>query len=740
LPRLRWLGYDLARLWSMDYSILLDKVREYLPPEKVSLVQAAYEFAARAHQGQVRKSGAPFVEHPLAVAVTLAELQLDAATLAAALLHDVVEDSGVPVEEVKSKFGPEVAGLVDAATKLSKVNWTLTPDHQTTPGQAPQAENLRKMLIAMAEDIRVVFIKLADRLHNMRTLDALPEDRRSAIAKETLEIFAPLAHRVGMWEVKWQLEDQAFRYLEPKEYHRIARLVAIRRAEREQLVNDVVKTVAMELEKAGVKAEVTGRPKHIYSIYQKTKKYAAIGKDFNDIHDLQAVRILVNDVSDCYKALGVIHGLWHPILEEFNDYIANPKDNGYQSLHTTVLVHGSTPLEMQIRTYEMHRIAEYGVAAHWRYKDRTARDRKFEDKMTWLRQLIEWQKELNVDQFVESVKTDIFTDQVFVFTPKGEVKALPRDATPLDFAYLIHTELGHRCIGAKVNGKLVPLNQKLSNGDIVEIMTTKGPKAPSFDWLNPDLGYLNTAHARSKVRQWFKKQEKSQNIARGRDLLEKELKRLGLGQIKPEEVAAQFGYASTDDFYEALGDGDISTRQIDIKLAAPAEGPKVAAEVMVPRKPSSGIQVLGVGDLLTNLARCCNPVPGDEIIGYVTRSAGVSVHRKDCRNIIHVREPERLISVEWGKAEDVYPVGIQISGWDRVGLLRDITNVIAEDRVNIIGVNTMERNDDTIVLNLVLEVKSMAQLTRLMSKTQAIRGVISVARSGAAGVNISQAS
>ncbi|MEW6142526.1 MAG: bifunctional (p)ppGpp synthetase/guanosine-3',5'-bis(diphosphate) 3'-pyrophosphohydrolase [Chloroflexota bacterium] len=724
----------------MNSSALLDKAREYLPPDKVTLVQAACDFAIRAHEGQVRKSGKPFVEHPLSVATTLAELQLDAATLAAAMLHDVVEDSGIPIEEVQSKFGQEVAGLVDAATKLSKVNWTLPAGSQTTPGQAPQAENLRKMLIAMAEDIRVVFIKLADRLHNMRTLNVLPEDRRRVIAKETLEIFAPLAHRVGMWEVKWQLEDLSFRYLEPREYHRIARRIAIRRAEREQLVNDVIKTVAEELEKVGVKAEVTGRPKHIYSIYEKTKKYAALGKDFNDIHDLQAVRILVDNVSDCYKALGVIHGLWHPILEEFNDYIANPKDNGYQSLHTTVLVHGSTPLEMQIRTYEMHRIAEYGVAAHWRYKDGEVRDLKFEEKMTWLRQLIDWQKELNIDQFMESVKTDIFTDQVFVFTPKGEIKALPRDATPLDFAYLIHTELGHRCIGAKVNGKLVPLNHILSNGDIVEIMTTKGPKAPSFDWLNADLGYLNTSHARTKVRQWFKKQEKSQNIERGRQLLEKELKRLGLGQMKTEEVASQFGYAVVDDFYEALGDGDISTRQIDIKLTASPEEPKVTAEAAAPKRPPSGIRVLGVGDLLTNLARCCNPVPGDEIIGYVTRSSGVSVHRKDCRNIIHVREPERLIGVEWAKGEEVYPVGIQVQGWERVGLLRDITNVIAEDKVNIIGVNVVEHNDETSTLNLVIEVRNMAQLVRLMSKTQAVRGVISVARSGDARVNISQAS
>jgi GTP pyrophosphokinase len=725
-------------LEKIDASALLEKAREFLPPDKLALVEAAYNFAAKAHEGQLRKSGTPFMEHPLAVATILAELQLDTPTLAAALLHDVVEDAGVKIEEIQSRFGPEVARLVDAATKLSRVQWTLSAEPQTTPGQAPQAENLRKMLIAMAEDIRVVFIKLADRLHNMRTLEALPDDRRQAISRETLEIFSPLAHRVGMWSVKWQLEDLSFRYLEPKEYHRIAKLVATRRAEREQFVTDVVRTVSEELTKAGVKADVTGRPKHIYSIYEKVKKYSAMGKDFNDIHDLQAVRVMVGNVTDCYKALGVIHGLWHPILEEFNDYIANPKDNGYQSLHTTVLVHGTTPLEMQIRTYEMHRIAEFGVAAHWRYKDSSAKDQNAEEKIAWLRQLIEWQKELKIDEFVESVKTDIFTDQVFVFTPKGEIKALPREATPLDFAYLIHTELGHRCIGAKINGKLSPLNQVLSNGDIVEIMTTKGPKAPSFDWLNPDLGYVNTSHARTKVRQWFKKQERSQNIERGRQLLDKELKRLSLTQLKPEEVAAKFEFPVVEDFLLALGSGDISTRQIDMKLVTPTEEPKVVTGMVVPRKPSSGIQVLGVGNLLTNLARCCNPVPGDEIMGYVTRTTGVSVHRRDCRNIIHVREPERLIGVEWGQVEEVYPAAIQVAGLDRVGLLRDITTVVAEDRVNIIGVNAMEHDDDTTTLNLMLEVKSMAQLTRLMSKLQAVKGILSVARGGDVKMNTDQ--
>jgi GTP pyrophosphokinase len=721
----------------MNFDELARRAREYLPPEKLPFLEEAYNFASKAHEGQFRKSGEPFLAHPVEVAATLADLQLDAATLAAALLHDVVEDSGIATEEIEKNFGAEVARLVDAATKLSKVSWRVREGPQTTPGQAPQAENLRKMLLAMAEDVRVVFIKLADRLHNMQTLEVLPEDRRRAIAQETLEIFAPLAHRFGMWEVKWQLEDLSFRYLEPKEYHRIAKLLQGRRTEREAFIKEVTGAVKVELEKAGIKAEVSGRPKHIYSVYQKTKKYAAQGKDFNDIHDLLAVRILVETVSDCYKALGVIHGLWHPMLEEFNDYIANPKPNGYQALHTAVLVKGTTPLEMQIRTFAMHRIAEYGVAAHWRYKEAAARDAQFEEKLAWLRQLIDWQRELNTEQFLESVKTDVFIDQVFVFTPKGEIKALPKEATPLDFAYLIHTDIGHRCIGAKVNGKLVSLNYQLKNGDIVEILTTKGPKAPSFDWLNQDLGYVNTSHAQAKVRQWFKKQERAQNVQRGRDLVDKELKRLGMGSLKPEEVAALFDMGSVDDFYQAVGCGDISTRQIALKLAVQPEAPKpAAAEIALPKKVSSGIQVLGVGDLLTHLARCCNPVPGDEIAGYVTRTAGVTVHRKDCRNIINAREPERLIGVDWGRVEDVYPVSVQVHGWDRVGLLRDITTVLAEDRVNIIGVNVVEHDDDTSTLHFVIEIKGMPQLTKLLSRIQGIRGVISVGRGGEVKVNV----
>jgi guanosine-3',5'-bis(diphosphate) 3'-pyrophosphohydrolase len=432
----------------MDPSPLFSKAKEYLPPEKLEIVEAAYQYAFSAHDGQKRKSGDPYLEHPLQTAITLASLQLDASTIAAALLHDVPEDCNIPISELEKKFGLEVSSLVDGVTKLSKVSWKRDT---TISSQESQAENLRKMLIAMAEDLRVVFIKLADRLHNMSTLSALPEERRRAIAQETLDIYAPLAHRLGIWQIKWQLEDYAFRSLEPIKYREIARMVAGRRTERESFIKNTTRTLREEMKKSGIQGEVTGRPKHIYSIYHKIKKYAAVGRNFGDIHDLFALRVLVNDVSDCYKILGVIHNLWHPVTDEFNDYIANPKENGYQSLHTTVLTQGTVPLEIQIRTYEMHRISEYGIAAHWRYKEGAKPDPHFEEKISWLRQVIDWQSSQDSEEFLESLKQDTFSDQVFVYTPKGEIKAFPKGATPLDFAYRIHTELGHRCIGGKVN-------------------------------------------------------------------------------------------------------------------------------------------------------------------------------------------------------------------------------------------------------------------------------------------------
>lgn len=719
----------------MEINSLIEKAREYLPPEKLTLVEAAYQFALTAHQGQVRKSGVPYLDHPVETATLLADLQLDASTLAAALLHDVVEDCGVSLAELETSFGSEIAKLVEAMTKLGRVLWRAGEETGAAPrhlaSRESQAENLRRMLIAMAEDLRVVFIKLADRLHNMRTLAALSPEKRRAIAQETLEIYAPLAHRLGIGTVKWQLEDLSFRYLEQRQYHQIARLVVSRRAQRESFVNEIIRVLSEELGKAGVDAEISGRPKHIYSIYQKMEKYQAQGKDFDDIHDLLAIRILADTVSDCYKALGVVHGLWHPLTEEFNDFIANPKDNGYQSLHTTVIYQGTTPLEIQIRTYDMHQIAEYGVAAHWRYKEGEKDSLHYEEKIAWLRQLIEWQRELSSEEFLESVKTDIFIDQVFVFTPKGEVKALPIGATPLDFAYRIHTELGHRCVGAKVNGKLVSLDYKLNNGDIVEIVVTKGTKAPSLDWLNPDLGYIKTSHAREKIRQWFKKQERAQNIERGKQLLEKEFRRLGMSLANSDEMARLFNFENSDDFLAAIGYGGITPHQIALKLAGEPEPPRKVSETLPPKTAAhSGIQVLGVGDLLTRLASCCQPLPGNEIIGYITRSHGVTIHRKDCRNIIDEKEKERLIGVNWGQVQQVYPVVVQIDAWDRVGLLRDISTVVAEEKVNIISINTMEYDVDTISIFLTVEIRNIPQLARLLSKINGVRSVISVTRKG----------
>jgi len=716
-----------GRQAGMQFSELKDKARRYLPPEKMAMVEDAYNFAAKAHEGQFRKSGEPYMEHPLQTALTLAELQLDASALAAALLHDVPENCGIPVTEIEARFGSEVSKLVDGTTRLGK----LSKPADDVAERESQARNLRKMLVAMAEDLRVVFIKLADRLPNMRPLDALPPEKRRVIARETLEIYAPLAHRLGIWELKWQLEDLSFRHLEPRRYRQIANLVAARRAQRESFIAQVIQLLKAEFDRVGLVAEVTGRPKHIYSIHRKMEKYAALGKRFDDIHDLLAIRVLVGTVPDCYSAVGVIHSLWHPLPDEFDDFIANPKPNGYQALHTAVMCLGTTPLEVQIRTHDMHYVDEYGVAAHWRYKEGEKEDVKFEQRIAWLRQLVDWHREFSgAEEFLESVKTDIFIDQVFVYTPKGEIKDLPKGATALDFAYRVHTELGHRCIGAKVNGRLVPLNYKLNNGDVVEIMAAKGDRGPSRDWLNPHLGYINTSHAREKIRQWFKKQERAENIERGREILDKELRRLGIKFSEREELARQFKYDSLGDFLAAIGYGGVSAHQIALKLAAQQEQPRVSAEVAAPRLPVSAVHVLGVGDLLTHLAQCCHPVPGDKIIGYVTRSRGVTIHRRDCHNVVHEVEKERLIPVEWGQTDAVYPASIQVEAWDRVGLVRDITAVVAEEKVNIASVSFNNHDDHTTSMFLTLETRGLAQLSRLMGRIEGVQGVISVARVG----------
>ena len=713
---------------NMSLAELIEKAKKYLPPEKLPLVEKAYAFAAKAHEGQVRKSGGAYIEHPLQVALILADQQFDTSTLAAALLHDVPENCDVSLDEIKANFGPEVAKLVDGTTKLGK----LSLHAPSTANRASHAESLRKMLVAMAADLRVVFIKLADRLHNMRTLKALSPEMQRSIAQETLEIYTPLAHRLGIWGLKWNLEDLSFRYLEPEKYRHVASLIAARRGQREEYIARIIKLLETELKRVGLHAEISGRPKHIYSIYQKMERYAALGKDFDDIYDLLALRILVGTISDCYNVLGVIHSLWRPVPGEFDDFIANPKPNGYQALHTAVISLGNVPLEVQIRTREMHHVAEYGVAAHWRYKEGEEKDLHFEERISWLRQLVDWHRELSgAEEFLESVKTDIFIDQVFVYTPKGEIIDLPKGATPLDFAYRVHTELGNRCIGAKVNGKLVPFNYQLGNGDAVEIVASKGDKGPSRDWLNPHLNYTKTSHARTKIRQWFSRQEREENIERGRELLEKEMRHLGIKPTEREALAKMFKYDSLDDFLAAIGYGGVSTHHIALKISAQQPPPTPKPEAAAPPKPpQSAIRVLGVENLATNLARCCHPVPGDRIIGYVTRSRGVTIHRKDCYNIVHEDEKERLISVEWEPTDSLFPINIMVESWDRVGLIRDITTIVAEEGLNINSMTVTSQDGHKVTQNFTLQAKDLSQLSRLMAKLDGIRGVIGVSRIG----------
>ncbi|HDN81081.1 MAG: GTP diphosphokinase [Chloroflexi bacterium] len=701
---------------------LLDSIRE---PEGRQLVSRAYELAKVAHEGQVRASGEPYIQHSLAVAHILSDLRLDPATIAAGLLHDVVEDTILDVDDIRAEFGEEVARLVDGVTKLEKMEKDRLQARELSRAYE-QAESIRKMFLAMVDDVRVVLIKLADRLHNMRTLGSLPEHKRRRIAQETLEIFAPLANRLGIWKIKWELEDLAFRYLEPDKYKEIAMKLDQRRKDRERYIAKVIETLQKRLKEAGIEAEITGRPKHIYSIYQKMKRK---NLDFNQIYDLHGVRIIVNDIKDCYAALGVVHSLWPPIPGEFDDYIATPKDNMYRSLHTAVVGPGGKPLEVQIRTYEMHRVAEYGIAAHWRYKEQAKRDVEFENKIAWLRQILEWRQEVtDAREFIDSLKSDFFQDRVYVFTPKGDVIDLPAGSTPIDFAYHIHTEIGHRCRGARVNGKIVPLDYQLKSGDQVEIITAKRG-GPSRDWLNPDLGYVKTSRARQKIRLWFKKQARAENIAQGRELLDKELKRLRI-DVDYEEVAQMFGYKSADDFLAAIGYGDIHPQQVATKLlqmeSQEEELPKPRPTV----RESPGVTVLGVGNLLTHLAKCCNPVPGDAIVGYVTKGRGISIHRADCPNILHLKDRERLIQVSWGQESRArYPVTITVKAFDREGLFRDIATVVANEGVNIAsGEITTRKKDHVAIIKTTLEISTASQLTRILDKISRLPNVIEAYR------------
>ena len=721
---------------AVSIDALLQRAAQYLPEERFGIIRDAFEFARECHEGQVRKTGDPYITHPVAVAELVANLELDHLALAAALLHDVQEDCGIPNEVLAEKFGPRVAKLVDGLTKLDKLPMNVAT---IDPGRGSvQAQNLRKMFLAMAEDISVVLIKLCDRLHNMRTLWAFPADKQKRIALETQEIFAPLANRLGVWQIKWELEDLAFRYLEPEKYREIAELLASKRVTRERVIADASAILREHLEAAGIKAEITGRAKHIASIYQKMGRYSAQSKSFDQIYDLLAIRVFVDNLSECYHALGIIHALWRPIPGQFDDYIGNPKDSMYQSLHTTVVGPGGRALEIQIRTYDMHRVAEYGIAAHWRYKEGGKQQGKDEERIAWLRQLLEWQRDLaGADEFVESVKTDVFHDQVFVYTPKGDVLDLPAGATPLDFAYRIHTDLGHQTVGAKVNGRMVSLNSSVKNGDVIEIMRSRTSKGPSRDWLNSNLGYVRTTHSKEKIRQWFRKQERAQNIEVGRDLLEREMRRLGVEiSDRQEQLLAMFNFTNWDDFLAALGYGGVSTNSIARRMGAllaeeeaAEEPPPALPQKEAPAKLGGpGMRVLGVGNLLTTMARCCNPVPGDQIVGYVTRTRGVTVHRADCHNILNEEEHERIVEVEWGTVTKLYPVSVRIEAWDRVGLLRDITTVVTEDKVNMVGVRTNENGDGSVSILATLETSGVEQLSRLLSRIEIIRGVRSVER------------
>ena len=708
----------------MSISELL-RLAGHLAPADRELVQKAYTRASEAHVGQRRVSGEEYVEHPLQVARILADLGLDAQTLAAALLHDTVEDTEVTLEDVAAEFGPSVGRLVESLTKLSRIEFR--------SDQQLHAENIRRMLLAMADDIRVVLIKLADRLHNMRTLDVLPETRRRKISRETMDIYAPLAHRLGIGQIKWELEDLAFRNLNPDDYHDIVGRVNRKRRDRESMVADLGDILARDLDKIGIQAEISGRPKHIYSIWQKMRRDQ---KEFTQIYDLLAMRVLVDSVKDCYGVLGIVHSLWKPLPGRFKDYIAMSKSNGYQSLHTTVISQAGEPIEVQIRTHEMHRVADFGVAAHWSYKDGST-DAQFDQKLSWLRLLMEWQKEVtDAESFVDAVKVDIFQDEVFVFSPKGDVLNLPAGSTPVDFAYRIHTEVGHRCIGAKVNGRMVPLDYELKNGEIVEILTSKGPHGPSRDWLS----FVKSASARERIRKWFKSQRREENVAKGRDLLEKELHRmhrLSLNQLpdgKLAEIAAHYKYPAADDFLAAIGYGDVSPHSVVMRMApAKGEGDELRSIPMIPQvQPAPRVLVRGERGILTNIAVCCQPVPGDAITGFTTRGKGVSVHRMDCINAINSPDSDRLVPVDWDmEASQVYPVSIKIEAWDRTGLLRDIATVVAAQRVNMAAASVHVYDDKTAVVSATVEVDSLSQLSRLLERLEQVRDVHTVARDAA---------
>ena len=722
----------------IDVASWLDSLKEKYSEHGLQVIKQACELAEQAHADQKRISGEPYIQHSLSVAAILASIRMDYETVAAAVLHDVVEDTDVLLDDISKQFGENIANLVDGVTKMMVIQAFkgLEEISKKEKKERVQAESLRKMLLAMVEDVRVVLIKLADRAHNMRTLSALPEYKQKRIANETLDIYAPLANRLGIWQLKWELEDLSFRYLNPDLYKEIAKMLDERRVDRENYINNFIHTLKTELDAVHVVADITGRPKHIYSIYRKMQRKKI---DYHQVYDTRGVRVLVDTIPDCYTVLGIVHSAWRHIPGEFDDYIATPKQNNYQSIHTAVFGPDGKVVEVQIRTHKMHQDNELGVASHWRYKEGTEYDPGFERKISWLRQLLDWKEDVaDAGEFVDQFKSDAFEDRIYVFTPKGNVIDLPEGATPLDFAYHIHTEVGHRCRGAKVNGHMVPLTYKLKTGEQIDILTVKRGE-PSRDWLNPHLGYLKTSRARNKVMHWFKLLNYDNNVADGRNVLEKELNRLGLIDVNFEKLARQLDYTKLDDFFAAIGRNDLKIARVvkiiqELRHEEEATLPHIQTRTSkVVSNGSSDVTIEGVGDLLTQIAGCCKPVPGDEIAGYITKGRGITIHRKDCANILRYinQSPERLIDVAWSnkRTEQAYPVDIQIRAFDRQGLLRDVTVLLSNEKVNLIAVNTLsDKKSHTANMLLTVEIDDLSSLSKVLYKISNLPNVLDVRR------------
>jgi len=727
----------------LNFQELSDLLPENTSTIDRELIHRAYKVADKAHKGQTRISGEPYLNHCLAVAAILIDLGMPAEVISAALLHDTVEDTKITLKDLQRDFGDTVANLVDGVTKLThlpRVSRAGEVSESDEKGKSDQfikqsrdrkheltIETLRKTFLAMGDDVRVILIKLADRLHNMRTLGFFEDEKRKRIAQETLDIFAPLANRLGIWQVKWELEDLAFRYAQPEKYKEIAEQLKERREIRETQVQIIITALTRILAENNIKGEITGRPKHIYSIY---KKMVDKGKPFELVRDIRAVRIIVPDVPACYATLGIIHMHWRPLPNEFDDYIAAPKDNFYQSLHTVVIYDDGKPVEVQIRTAEMDQSAEFGIAAHWRYKE-GGQPAKYDERINWLRKMMEWRTDVDdAQEFVDSMKTDVFQDRVYVFTPRGDIIDLPSGSTPIDFAYHVHTDVGNHCRGAKINGKLVPLDYELKTGDQVEILASK-IGGPSRDWLNASLGLVKTQRARSKIRAWFKKQDKEQNEVQGKIMLSREITRLGMPE--PDEktlqkLASRFN-RSVDELYLSIGCGDLSvSKTLNFLLDDKETSDSL---IVVPptseQSSSDAVTVLGLKDLLTNFAKCCNPTPGDEIIGYITRGRGATIHRMDCPNIMRTKDRERLIKVSWGEKIRTYPVSIRITAYDRQGLMGDLSSLLEGESVNIVDVN-VRVSKNIADLGLVIEVKDIAQLSRVLSRMENIPNVLEAQR------------